>query len=84
MSAEQELIEKWRFLPPDKQQQVLEFVEFLHLKTVNPQIVTRGAKTDLGEKLRQIRSKIVASGEPLLSQDEIEKEMASRRGRLDS
>jgi len=36
----------------------------------------------LGERLRQIRSRIVASGEPLLTQDEIEKEIASRRGGL--
>ena len=35
--TEQELLEKWRSLPIDKQQQVLEFVEFLQLKTVNPQ-----------------------------------------------
>jgi hypothetical protein len=36
-AAEQELLEKCRSLPVDKQQQVLEFVEFLHLKTVNSQ-----------------------------------------------
>ncbi|MBG1266618.1 hypothetical protein [Nostoc sp. WHI] len=82
MNAEQELLQKWRFLTPDKQQQVLEFVEFLHLKTVNSQILTHGTKTQLGERLRQIRAKIVASGEPLLSQDEIEKEIASQRGGL--
>ncbi|MBD2693641.1 hypothetical protein [Anabaena catenula] len=32
--------------------------------------------------LRQIRSKIVASGKPLLNEEEIEKELASRRGGL--
>jgi hypothetical protein len=75
MSAEQELLTKWRSLPQDKQEEVLDFVEFLRLKTsVN--------KTPLGERLRQIRSLIVASGEPLLSRDEIEKEIASRRGGL--
>ncbi|MEH2051296.1 hypothetical protein [Nostoc sp.] len=82
MNAEQELLQKWRFLPPDKQQQVLEFVEFLHLKTVNSQILTHGTKAQLGERLREIRAKIVASGEPLLSQDAIEKEIAIRRGGL--
>lgn len=82
MSPEQDLLEKWRLLSPDKQQQVLEFVEFLHLKTVNPQLLTRAAKSQLGERLRSLRAKIVASGEPLLNQEEIEKEIASRRGGL--
>jgi hypothetical protein len=75
MSAEQELLSNWRSLPPDKQEEVLDFVEFLRLKT-------SANKTRLGEGLRQIRSKIIASGEPLLSRDEIEKEIASRRGGL--
>ncbi len=75
MSAEQELLTKWRSLPQNKQKEVLDFVEFLRLKTsVN--------KTTLGERLRQIRSKIVASGKHLLDEDEIEKEFASRRGGL--
>ncbi|WP_343217808.1 hypothetical protein [Halotia branconii] len=43
---------------------------------------TSANKTPLGERLRQIRSKIVADGEPLLSRDEIEKEIASLRGGL--
>lgn len=75
MSTEQELLSKWRSLPQDKQEEVLDFVEFLRLKT-------SANKTHLGEGLRQIRSKIVADGEPLLSRDEIEKEIASRRGGL--
>ncbi|TVP60725.1 MAG: DUF2281 domain-containing protein [Nodularia sp. (in: Bacteria)] len=75
MSTEQELLTKWRSLPQDKQEEVLNFVEFLRLKTsVN--------KTPLGERLRQIRSRIVASGKHLLDEDEIEKELASRRGGL--
>ncbi|WP_193200832.1 hypothetical protein [Nostoc sp. MG11] len=82
MSVEQELVGKWRELPLDKQQQVLEFVEFLHVKTVNPQLLTSASKPLLGERLRQIRAQIVASGEPLLTQDGIEKEIASRRGGL--
>ncbi|MCG6133906.1 MAG: DUF2281 domain-containing protein [Nostoc sp. LLA-1] len=73
MIAEQELLTKWRSLPLDKQEEVLDFIEFLRMKTsVN--------KTPLGERLRQIRSRIIDSGEPLLSRDEIEKEIASRRG----
>jgi Protein of unknown function (DUF2281) len=33
MSPEQELLIKWRSLPQDKQEEVLDFVEFLQLKT---------------------------------------------------
>lgn len=36
----------------------------------------------LGERLRSLRTKIVASGEPLLNQEEIEKEIASCQGGL--
>ncbi|WP_414544426.1 DUF2281 domain-containing protein [Nostoc sp. CCY0012] len=75
MNAEQELLSNWRSLPPDKQEEVLDFVEFLRLKT-------SANKTPLGERLREIRSRIVASGKPLLNRDEIEKEIASRRGGL--
>ncbi|MBW4567167.1 MAG: DUF2281 domain-containing protein [Tolypothrix carrinoi HA7290-LM1] len=75
MSPEQELLTKWRSLPQDKQEEVLDFVEFLRLKT-------SANKTPLGERLRQIRSRIIASGKHLLDEDEIEKELASRRGGL--
>ena len=37
-------------------------------------------KTALGERLLAIRGKIVATGEALLNRDEIEKEVAARRG----
>jgi hypothetical protein len=40
-------------------------------------------KTPLGKRLWAIRKKIVASGEPLLGWDEIEKEVAARRGEAD-
>jgi hypothetical protein len=72
MSPEQELLAKWRSLPKEKQEEVLDFVEFLHVKN-------SVHKASLGEHLRKIRAKIVASGEPLLTQDEIAKEIASRR-----
>jgi len=75
MSPEQELLAKWRELPKDKQEEVLDFVEFLRLKN-------SANKTPLGERLRKIRVRIVASGKPLLDEDEIEKELASRRGGL--
>lgn len=75
MSPEQELLAKWRSLPQEKQEEVLDFVEFLRLKN-------SANKTPLGERLRQIRALIVASGKHLLEEDEIEKELASRRGGL--
>jgi len=67
--TEQALLEKWGELPQDKQQQVLDFVEFLHIKALDPQALARLNKASLGERLRQIRA------EPLLTQDEIEKEI---------
>ena len=75
MNTEQQLIEKWRNLPFDKQQQVLQFVESLNEQKQSKQ-------TELGQRLRQIRAKIVASGEPLLNREEIEEEVINRRGGL--
>lgn len=37
-------------------------------------------RTELGRKLMSIRAKIVASGEPLLNWEEIEREVKERRG----
>lgn len=39
-----------------------------------------GARTPLGKKLRELRSKIVADRQPLLSLDELDREIAERRG----
>ena len=75
MNTEQQLIEKWRNLPLDKQQQVLQFVESLNQQKQHKQ-------TELGKRLRQIRAKIVASGEPLLNREEIEQEVINCRGGL--
>lgn len=75
MNTEQQLIEKWRNLPSDKQQQVLKFVESLNEQKQPKQ-------TELGQRLRQIRAKIVASSEPLLNKEEIEQEVINRRGGL--
>jgi predicted DNA-binding antitoxin AbrB/MazE fold protein len=38
------------------------------------------ARTPLGRQLRELRSRIVRSGVPTLSWEEIEEEVASRRG----
>ena len=75
MNTEQQLIDKWRNLPSDKQQQVLKFVESLNEQKQSKQ-------TELGQRLCQIRAKIVSSGEPLLNQQGIEQELINRRGGL--
>ncbi|WP_375471519.1 hypothetical protein [uncultured Nostoc sp.] len=54
MSSEQELLTKWRSLPQKKQREVLDFVEFLGLKN-------SANKIPLGERLQQIRIRIVGS-----------------------
>lgn len=41
-------------------------------------------KTSLGKRLLEIRAKIIASGEHILDWEEIEKEVAERRGGLES
>jgi hypothetical protein len=80
MSPEQELLAKWRSLPKERQDEVLDFVEFLHVKTVKPQPVNSTNKSQLGQRLRQIRAEIVASDTHLFTREELEKEIASRRG----
>ncbi len=82
MDTEQLLLEKWRSLPPDRQQEVIDFVEFLELKkaTATRQVAEPKSKSTLGERLQQIREEIVASGEPLLDWEGVEREKAERRG----
>ena len=75
MNTEQQLLKKWRELPKERQQQVLRFVESLD----EPKPLE---KTELGQRLRSLRAKIVSSGEPLLDREEIEREVNSRRGGL--
>ncbi len=41
---------------------------------------TAPARTPLGRKLRELRARILRSGDPGLSWDEIEEDVASRRG----
>jgi hypothetical protein len=81
MTIEQVLLEKWRGLPPPKQQEVIDFVEFLEskqavVKTEN----LRQPRSLLGDRLRKIRAEIVASGTPLLNWEGVEQEKAERRG----
>ncbi|MDZ7964861.1 MAG: hypothetical protein RM368_07770 [Nostoc sp. DedSLP03] len=53
----------------------MDFVEFIALKNSANKIL-------LSERLQQIRTKIFAFGKHLLDENEIEKELASRRGGL--
>lgn len=76
MSPEQDLLVKWRSLPKEKQEEVLDFVEFLYAKIVKPQPIVSGKTSQLGKRLREIRAEIVASGKHLLTEDELEKEIA--------
>jgi hypothetical protein len=82
MNTEQLLLEKWRLLPPERQQEVIDFVEFLELKkaTTSRQAAEPKSKSTLGERLQQIREEIVASGEPLLDWEGVEREKAEHRG----
>lgn len=82
MTTEQLLLEKWRSLPPNKQQEVFKFVEFLH-STAAPASknqVNSQSRSDFVKKLRQIRQEIIDSGIPLLTDEEIDIEIAERRG----
>lgn len=74
MNAEQQLLQNWRNLP-FKEQQVLQFVRSLS----EPK---QTQKDILEQHLRQIRAKIVASGQPLLSKEQIEQEVHQRRAGL--
>lgn len=38
------------------------------------------ARTELGRKLRELRRRIVASGQPLLDENELNREIRERRG----
>ncbi|MEB3886474.1 hypothetical protein [Lyngbya sp. CCY1209] len=71
----QQLLEKWQSLDPEKQQQVLAFIDAIsqNQKPTEP-------SSPLGEKLRKIRREIIESGIPLLTPEEIQQEKAERRG----
>ena len=75
MSKEESLLEYWRELPPEAQEKVLEFAK--SLKSNEPEFVP---ETELGKKLWEIRQRIVQSGVPLLSEEELARELAERRG----
>lgn len=83
MSARELLMKKFETLLPEDQQKVVEFVEFLEYSRKSnqkPGNIKQKVVSPLGERLQKIRDKIVASGQPLLTSEEADREKAERRG----
>lgn len=80
MPHEQDLLVRWRSLPSQRQQTVLDFIEFLQAKERPTDALPDVGKDSLGDRLRSLRTQIVAAGEPLFNQSALEQELASRRG----
>jgi hypothetical protein len=81
MGKEEELLEHWRELTQEKQQKVLEFVEQLKSESeTTPSESDFVPQTPLAKKLWSIRQRAIAAGLRLLNEDEIELELAARRG----
>lgn len=51
--------------------------------TPEPHASPGPARTELGRRLREIRERIVASGQPLLDWDGLDREIQRRRGERD-
>lgn len=81
MTTWEVVAEKMKDLPPEKQQEVLDFVEFVR-RRVGAGDATAGSAggSPLAERLEEIRRRIEASGEPLLDADGVLREVAERRG----
>lgn len=79
MAREEEILERWRTLTPEKQQQVLEFALKLQSEDGTPES-EYVPQTPLAKKLWEIRTRAIASGMQLLNEAEIEQELAERRG----
>jgi len=79
MGKEEQLLEYWRDLTPEAQEQVLELAKSLKLKSPsNSQEFV--PQTPLAQKLWSIRERAIASGMQLLTASELEQELAERRG----
>ncbi|MCY7276820.1 MAG: hypothetical protein LH702_24580 [Phormidesmis sp. CAN_BIN44] len=76
MSIEELVVEKLQTLDSEQQQQVLAFIDSLP-KQQEP---AKAEPSPLGKQLREIRAQIVASGIPLLNDEELDREIAERRG----
>lgn len=81
MAREEQILERWRTLTPEKQQQVLEFVDSLQSASNETEPESEYIpQTPLAKKLWEIRRRALASGLQLLNEAEIEQELAERRG----
>jgi hypothetical protein len=79
MFSEQQLVSQWRQLPSERQQEVIDFVAFLAQR--NEQSPPSSPATPSPRyQFQQLRDNIIAAGIPLLSDTEIEQEVADRRG----
>ncbi|TAE57488.1 MAG: hypothetical protein EAZ76_12595 [Nostocales cyanobacterium] len=84
MNTEQILLEKWRILPLEKQEQVLKFVDYLTQTNPDQQSLSaHQPRTSLGEKLLAIREKIMLEQAPITSWEDLEQEISARRGEQD-
>jgi hypothetical protein len=86
MTAEQRLLETWRQLPEYRQQEVIDFAQSLaerHQSEPSP-TESQPSVSELGEKIQSVRDRIIASGIPLLTPEEVEKEVLERRGGIRS
>ncbi|MBV9387580.1 MAG: hypothetical protein JOZ78_14265 [Chroococcidiopsidaceae cyanobacterium CP_BM_ER_R8_30] len=65
-----------RELPPEAQERVLQFAQSLKLQTSSEFV----PQTPLGKKLWRIRQQALTKGMQLLTEEELEQELADRRG----
>jgi hypothetical protein len=78
MSKEEILLECWRNLPLEAQEQVLALAQSLKPE---PKVESDFLpQTSLGKKLWEIRQRAIANGMKLLTEEELEQELAERRG----
>jgi hypothetical protein len=55
-----------------------------HAERRGQDLPTYRPRTSLGQRLWSIRARLIASGEPLLTWDDIDRELAERRGERES
>lgn len=79
MLSEQQLVAQWRQLPSARQQEVIDFVAFLAQRSDRSE-PPLPAVTPPRQPFQQLRDNIITAGIPLLSDTEIEQEVADRRG----
>jgi hypothetical protein len=79
MGKEEELLEQWRELTPEKQQKVWQFVQILKSESQTTPEAKFIPQTPLSKKLWEIRQRAILAGLQLLNEDEIEQELPARQ-----